>query len=241
MKLSTLVPILLLTFAAVGFSADRAKEARKKEHLGYALGVDLGKSFRERRVDFDFDSFMRGFVDGLKGNRTELDPERLEAIKKEFNDEINARRKKARAERMTRIRELSVQNLEAAEKFFEANRKKPAVVELESGLQYLALNVGKGPKPGEGDKLKLHYRGMFLDGREFESTHKDNRPIETDLGKVLKGWKEALLLMNEGSKWRLFIPATLGHGERGNPPMIGPNATLIFELELLSVERKESK
>ncbi|MFT4588680.1 MAG: FKBP-type peptidyl-prolyl cis-trans isomerase [Limisphaerales bacterium] len=239
MKTSTLVPILLLAFASVGFSADSAKEAKKKEQLGYALGVDLGKSFRQRQIDFDFDSFMRGFIDGLQGNRTELDPKQLETIKKEFNDEIAGRRKNARAERMTRIRELSVQNLEAAEKFFEANRKKPAVVELESGLQYLVLKEGEGPRPAEGDKLKLHYRGMFLDGQEFESTHAaGDRPIETELGKVSPGWKEALPLMQEGSKWRLFVPSKLGHGERGNPPMIGPNAPLIFELELLAVERK---
>jgi FKBP-type peptidyl-prolyl cis-trans isomerase len=230
---STLVPILVLAFVTVGYAADSARETRKQEKLGYALGVDLGKSFRERRISFDLNAFMRGFIDGLEGNRTALNPKELEAIKKEFNDEINARRKKAREER---FREASIRNLEAGQRFLETNGKKEGVIRLESGLQYLSLKEGEGPKPTPGKKLKLHYRGTFTDGREFESTYADNKPIETDLGKVLPGWKEALPLMNEGSKWRLFMPASLAHGEAGSRPMIGPNAVLVFEVELISVE-----
>lgn len=237
MKPSILTPILLLAFALSATAADNAGEARKKEKLGYTLGVDLGRNFRARRIDFDFESFVRGFVDGLEGNRTALNPKELEAIKKEFNDEFNARRQEAREQRMKQFRELSLRNLEEGTKFLKANGEKEGVVTLASGLQYLSLKEGKGPKPGKDDRLKLHYRGMFMDGQEFESSLTNNAPIETKLGKMLKGWNEALPLMNEGSKWRLFLPGSLAHGEGGNPPLIGPNAVLIFEVELLSIER----
>lgn len=233
MKPSTLVPLLLLSFTLTGFSADRAREAEKKEKLGYALGVDLGKNFRERQIDFDFESFVRGFVDGLEGNRTALNPKELEAVKKQFNEE-NAERR--RISREARLQELSVKNTEEGRKFLESNRKNKSVIELESGLQYITLKEGTGPKPSPGKKLTLHYRGLFLDGREFESTFAADKPIEIELGKVIKGWAEALQLMNEGSEWRLFVPAALAYGERGNG-LIGPNAVIIFELELISVER----
>lgn len=233
MKLSTFAFMLLLFFTLSGFSADSARDTEKKENLGYALGVDLGKTFRERRIDFDFDAFMRGFIDGLEGNRTVLNPKELEAIKKEFDEELAERRKRHREARM---QAQSKKNTEEGREFLAANRKKESVTELESGLQYISLKEGTGPKPAPGKKLTLHYRGSFLDGQEFESTYTDNRPIETELGKVMKGWAEALQLMNEGAKWRLFVPAALGHGERGNGP-IGPSAVLIFEVELMSVER----
>lgn len=218
-------------------AADPSRPTSKEEKLGYALGVDVGRGFRERRTPIDPAAFVRGFIDGIERNRTALNPKELEAVKREFDEEVTRRRRAAREERMKHFREASVKNLEAAETFLEVNRTNPGVKQLESGLQYKVLMEGSGAKPKPDSRVRLHYRGMNSEGLEFESTRNGDRgPLDASLDNVLKGWREALLLMNEGSKWKIYVPPHLGHGERGNPPVIGPNVLLIFELELLEVK-----
>jgi len=229
--------LLALGLGASVYAADPSRPATKEEKLGYALGVEMGRSFRERRTPMDPAAFIRGFIDGIERNRTALDPKELEEVKRGFDEDISQRRREAREERMKRFREASVKNLEAAETFLEVNRKNDGVKELESGLQYKVLKEGEGARPKPDSRVRLHYRGMNAEGQEFETTHGGDRgPIDASLDTVLKGWREALLQMNEGSQWRIYVPPHLGHGERGNPPVIGPNVLLIFELALLKVE-----
>lgn len=234
----TKLPILALLLAGVSaWAADPARPSSEPEKLGYALGVDMGRNMRERGVPIDPGAFIRGFVDGIERNRTALNPKELEAVKRKFDEEIARRRRAAREDRMRRHREASENNLSAGKSFLKRNRKKPGVIELESGLQYRELRPGTGPKPTGTSRIRLHYRGMTITGEEFETSHgSGGGPVETDLDGVMKGWQEALLLMNEGAKWKVFTPSDLAHGERGNPPVIGPNQVLVFELELISVD-----
>ncbi len=228
---------LILLSATCSQAADPPPPATAEEKLGYALGVDMGKTLRQRRVPLDPASYIRGFIDGIEANRTALNPQELAEIKKAFDEEMARRRQKIREERMKRFRETSVKNLDAATSFLKKNRSKDGVVETESGLQYRVMKPGKGRKPEPGSTVVLHYRGFNANGKEFETTYGgESGPIEASVDKLMKGWREALLQMNEGSKWKLFLPPHLGHGERGNPPVIGPNQLLVFELELVKVK-----
>jgi FKBP-type peptidyl-prolyl cis-trans isomerase FklB len=127
-------------------------------------------------------------------------------------------------------------NKKEGEAFLEANKKKEGVVTLPSGLQYKILKAGTGAKPTAKDTVKVNYRGTLIDGTEFDSSYKGGKPVEFPLGQVIKGWIEGIQLMPVGSKWQLFIPSNLAYGERGGGQMIGPNAALIFEVELLSIK-----
>jgi FKBP-type peptidyl-prolyl cis-trans isomerase FklB len=132
--------------------------------------------------------------------------------------------------------EKAAANLKAGEEFLEANKKKPGVVALPSGLQYEILVEGNGPKPKETDSVNCHYHGTLIDGTVFDSSVQRGRPISFGLNMVIKGWTEGVQLMSVGSKWRFFIPSHLAYGERQVSREIGPNSTLIFEVELLGID-----
>ena len=228
---------VLLAGGFTSLAAGAPGPKTKQEKLGYTLGLDVGKNLRDRRVPMDPAAFIRGFIDGIERNRTALNPKEIDAIREEFEQEMARRRRQAREERMARFREAAATNLEAGEEFLEANRKEDGVVELDSGLQYQILKEGNGGRPTKDSTVRLHYRGLNSEGQVFESTLAEDRgPVEIPLSAALQGWREALLMMEEGAKWKIFVPARLAHGERGNPPMIGPNALTIYELELLEVK-----
>jgi FKBP-type peptidyl-prolyl cis-trans isomerase len=128
--------------------------------------------------------------------------------------------------------------LKGEEEFLQENKTKPGVVELESGLQYIELKAGKGDHPKEGSDVTVNYRGTLLDGREFDSSYSRGKPATFNLDGVIPGFKQALLKMRPGAKWKLFIPSAMAYGTRGAPPAIGPNQTLIFEIELISTSKK---
>jgi FKBP-type peptidyl-prolyl cis-trans isomerase FklB len=128
-------------------------------------------------------------------------------------------------------------NVEAGKKFLEENSKKPGVVTLPSGLQYQIIKEGTGPKPGPEDKVTTHYHGTLLNGKVFDSSVERGQPVSFAVNGVIPGWTEALQLMSVGSKWKLFIPSNLAYGERGAGGDIGPNETLIFEVELISIDK----
>jgi FKBP-type peptidyl-prolyl cis-trans isomerase FklB len=134
--------------------------------------------------------------------------------------------------------EIEMKNQAAGNAFLEANKKKPGVVTLPDGLQYLVITQGTGPKPSKDDTVTVHYMGTLISGKEFDSSYKRGEPATFPVGGVIQGWVEALQLMNEGSTWELFIPAALAYGEHGAPPLIGPNETLIFKVNLISVNKK---
>jgi len=199
-----------------------------KEKISYALGMSLGSNFKAQGLELDPDVFLRGMNDGLSGGKTLMTEDEAKATMMQVQNEM-----KARMEEKSRM--AAVNNKKEGDAFLEANKAKPGVVVLPSGLQYKILTQGTGAKPTGMDTVECNYRGTLIDGTEFDSSYKRNEPAKFQVGRVIRGWTEALQLMPVGSKWQLFIPSTLAYGERGAGP-IGPNSTLIFDVELISIQ-----
>jgi FKBP-type peptidyl-prolyl cis-trans isomerase len=171
----------------------------------------------------------RGLEDSLNERELKLTTEQIAAVKKEFSQKLQQ-------EYTARIEEAGRKNLAEGEAFLQENAAKEGVVTTPSGLQYKVLVEGDGPRPALTDQVKVNYRGTLLNGKEFDSSYARNEPVVFQLNSVIPGWVEAMQLMKVGSKYQLFIPAALAYGEREAGPDIGPNSTLIFEVELLGIE-----
>jgi FKBP-type peptidyl-prolyl cis-trans isomerase FklB len=182
-------------------------------------------------LDIDPNILVRGMKDALIGSKPLMTDEEAKTVMIEFRTEMT-KKKEAEAQH------VGESNKQAGQQFLAANKTKEGVVTLPSGLQYKILKQGTGPKPTATDTVVTNYRGTLLDGTEFDSSYKRNEPATFPVGQVIKGWTEALQLMPVGSKWQLFIPADLAYGERSPGAEIGPNSTLIFDIELLSIKDK---
>ncbi len=192
----------------------------QKQKQSYAIGLNIGKSMKRDAVEVDTEILARGIRDALAGGKTLLTDEEVKATLTELQVEV---------------RKHQQDEFQA-----EADRnKKDGVVTLPSGLQYKILKEGTGPKPAAQDTVVCNYRGTLLDNTEFDSSEKHGGPASFPVNQVIKGWTEALQLMPVGSKWQLFVPSELAYGSRQAGPQIGPNSTLIFEVELLSIKEKE--
>lgn len=203
----------------------------QKDKFSYALGMNLGTSLHRQSVPVDPNILLRGLKDSLAGGKTLLTEDQAKAALTEVQNEM----RKKQQEQMQAAGEA---NKKEGEAFLAANKGKDGVVTLPSGLQYKVLTQGTGPKPAAADTVVCNYRGTLINGTEFDSSYKRGQPATFPVSGVIKGWTEALPLMPVGSKWQLFIPAELAYGERAPGPEIGPNATLIFEVELLSIQDK---
>jgi FKBP-type peptidyl-prolyl cis-trans isomerase len=202
-----------------------------KEKASYAIGLSIGGSLHRDGVDVDPNIVLRGLKDALAGSKPLMTEDELKATMVALQTDV---RQRAQA-KMQQVGEMNVKEGEA---FLADNKTKPGVVTLPSGLQYKILVEGSGPKPTAADSVVCNYRGMLINNTEFDSSYERGQPATFQVGQVIKGWTEALQLMPVGSKWQLFIPPDLAYGQRGNGQDIGPNATLIFEVELLSIENK---
>jgi FKBP-type peptidyl-prolyl cis-trans isomerase FklB len=204
----------------------------QKDKASYALGMNFGTGLRKQSIDIDPAILARGLRDSFSNGKTLLTEDEAKAVLTQLQSDV---RKKQQ--------ELALQLGEANKKqgleFLEANKTKDGVVTLPSGLQYKVLQEGAGPKPAPTDTVVCNYRGTLLDSTEFDSSYKRGQPATFPVTGVIKGWTEALQLMPVGSKWQLFIPSALAYGEHGAGGQIGPNATLIFEVELLSIQSKD--
>ena len=207
----------------------------QKEKFSYAVGVKTGQrmaeSFKKQSVPFDPAILARGLKDGLSGGKTLLTEEEAQAAIKAVQDEMGKKQQE-------KMQEAGATNKKEGEAFLAGNKGKDGVVTLPSGLQYKILTPGTGPKPTASDSVVCNYRGTLINGTEFDSSYKRGQPATFPVNGVIKGWTEALQLMPVGSKWQLFVPPDLAYGERGAGADIGPDSTLIFEVELLSVEDK---
>jgi FKBP-type peptidyl-prolyl cis-trans isomerase len=201
-----------------------------KDKQSYAVGVNVGKNLRQDSVDVDPAIVLRGLKDALAGGKTLLTDEELQAVMTQLKTQVTkAQEEKAQL--------AAVNNKKEGDAFLAENKTKEGVVTLPSGLQYKVLTEGTGPKPTANDSVVCNYRGTLLDGTEFDSSYKRHQPITIPVGRVIKGWTEALELMPVGSKWELYIPPDLAYGERGaGGGVIGPNSTIKFEVELLSIQ-----
>ena len=193
--------------------------------------MNIGKSLKRDNVDVDPDLLLRGIKDVLGGGTPLMTDQEAQST---LNDLQAGLHKKQEQE----TQQLAETNKKEGEAFLTANKTKAGVISLPSGLQYKILQEGTGPKPTAADTVTVNYRGTLLNGTEFDSSYKRGQPVSFPVGGIIKGWTEALLLMPVGSKWQLFIPSELAYGPRQAGPAIGPNSTLVFEVELLSIEAK---
>jgi FKBP-type peptidyl-prolyl cis-trans isomerase FklB len=204
----------------------------QKEKASYAIGLNIGKSMKKDAVDIDPSILLRGLKDGLAGGKPLLTDDEARASMVALQADL----RKKQEEKMLVQGEA---NKKTGETFLAENKTKDGVVTLPSGLQYKVLTEGTGPKPKATDTVVCNYKGTLLDNTEFDSSYKRGQPATFPVSGVIKGWTEALQLMSVGSKWQLFIPSELAYGARGGPGGgIGPNATLVFEVELMSIQPK---
>jgi len=202
-----------------------------KEKASYAIGMSIGKGLHRDAVDVDPAILARGLKDAMTGEKTLLTDQEAQEALTSLKAEMNKKQEALRAE-------AAETNKKEGEAFLAANKTKDGVVTLPSGLQYKILQPGTGAKPTANDTVVCNYRGTLINGKEFDSSYKRGQPVTFPVGQVIKGWTEALQLMPVGSKWQLFVPADLAYGDRGAGPDIGPDATIIFEVELLSIQAK---
>jgi FKBP-type peptidyl-prolyl cis-trans isomerase FklB len=224
--------VAVLAVAAVAQDAPALKSS--KEKFSYALGMQMGSGFRKQGLELDTTSLGKGIADAFSGGKTLLTEDEMRSVLAAAQEEYKQKQGAMRAEK-------AQTELKEGQKFLEANKSKEGVVALPSGLQYKILNAGNGKKPDGDDTVVCNYRGTFVDGTEFDSSAKHNGAATFPIRGVIKGWTEALQLMPVGSKWQLFVPASLAYGENGAGQVIPPNATLIFEVELLSLQEEQKK
>jgi len=205
--------------------------ATPKDKLSYSIGMNIGKSLKRDNVDVDPAIVLRGLRDVLGGGNLLMNDQEAQSILTNLQTDL---RKKQEQE----MQQVGETNKKEGDAFLTANKIKDGVVALPSGLQYKILQEGTGPKPTAADTVTVNYRGTLINGTEFDSSYKRGQPASFPVGGIIKGWTEALLLMPVGSKWQLFIPADLAYGSRQASPAIGPNSTLVFEVELLSIQPK---
>ena len=201
----------------------------QKDKISYALGMNVGTNLQRQSLDVDPAILLQGLKDGLAGSKPLLTEEEARTLLTQLQEDM----RKKQAEK---AQQMGAANKTEGEAFLAANKNKEGVVTLPSGLQYKILKTGTGPKPTASDSVVCNYRGTLINGTEFDSSYKRGQPATFPVNGVIKGWTEALQLMPVGSKWQLFVPASLAYGDRGAGADIGPNATLIFEVELLSIQ-----
>jgi FKBP-type peptidyl-prolyl cis-trans isomerase FklB len=209
------------------------KKAKFSYALGMNIGTGLGGQLKKQGVEVDWNLVAQGLKDVAAGSKTRLTQEEAQAVVTEMQNEV-------RKEQQEKMQEAGAKNKTEGEAFLAANKSKEGIVTLPDGLQYKILTEGKGPKPAASDSVVCNYKGTLINGTEFDSSYKRGQPATFGVGQVIKGWTEALQLMPVGSKWQLYIPSSLAYGERGAGADIGPDATLIFEVELLSIVDKNA-
>ena len=202
-----------------------------KDKESYAIGMNVGKSLKGQPIDLDPNIVAEGLKDTLSGAKPALTDDEVKAVLTQLQGEM-------RAKQEAMMQQVGGANKQEGDAFLAANKGKEGVVTLPSGLQYKILTKGSGPKPAASDTVVCNYRGTLVNGKEFDSSYKRGQPATFPVGGVIKGWTEALQLMPVGSKWQLFVPADLAYGDRGAGPDIGPGATLIFDVELISIQKK---
>ncbi len=198
-----------------------------EQRAGYALGYNIGRNFADGLFAVDVDQLARGFKDAMAGNEQALTDEQLQAAMTQMQQAMTRR--------------VATKNQAASKKFLAENAQRKDVTVTESGLQYVVIEKGEGAKPTETDTVTVHYHGTLPDGRVFDSSRERGEPATFPLNRVIPGWTEGLQLMEEGAKYKLYIPSDLAYGQRGAPrSIIGPNQALVFEVELLKVDEKDA-
>ncbi len=228
MKLQLISTLALGWLVSSVAAQDKPDLKDPTQKASYALGVDMAAGFKAHDIKVDPKALAAGLADALAGKPALSQQEVRDTLTK-FNEEVTAK-----AEAKDKVD--GEKNLKAGEAFLAANAKKPGVKTTASGLQYKVITPGTGATPKVTDTVKVHYHGTLIDGTVFDSSVQRGQPVVFPVSGVIAGWTEALQMMKVGDKWQLFIPAKLAYGERSPSPLIGPNSTLIFEVELLGIQ-----
>jgi len=199
-----------------------------KDKASYSIGVDIGMNFKKQNMDLNADALAAGARDALSG-KPQVNPNEIREIMTQWQKEFGEKQKV-----------MATKNQADGEKYLAENKKKEGVKTTASGLQYKSLKEGAGPQPKASDTVTVNYRGTLIDGTEFDSSYKRGEPATFPLNGVIKGWTEGLQLMKKGSKFQFVIPPNLAYGERAVGADIGPNSTLVFDVELLDVKPAEA-
>lgn len=242
-KISVLMIIAVVVVAGFAIGAKEAtikqevkamKLETEMQKVSYAIGTILGGQFKQQELDIQFDEFIQGIKDVMGDKELALSEQEMQQVMSAFQQKTASKMQEKQSK-------VGAVNAKAGAEFLAANAKKPGVITLPSGLQYKVIKEGTGPKLKATDNFKALYKGSLIDGTVFDSSEKHGGdPLDMPVNRVIPGWTEALQLMPAGSKWELYIPGDLAYGPRGGGALIGPNATLIFEIELIGAgEKKE--
>jgi FKBP-type peptidyl-prolyl cis-trans isomerase len=229
-KWLALLGVVLLASQCTQESKEPTELKTEKDKVSYGVGVSMGKSVKQQMMDIDVNLAVKGLKDELGGKKLLLSDDELRKTMTQYQQEL--RRKQMEERRMA-----ALENKKEGDAFLEANKKKEGVVTLPSGLQYKILKASEGQKPTVQDRVEVRYRGILINGKEFDSSGMETRTFK--VAEIIPGWREALPLMPVGSKWQLVVPSNLAYGERGMGRAIMPNSTLIFEVELVGIKPAE--
>ena len=224
MKVKTFIilPVLLALASLVNASELKTD----KDKLSYIFGVQVGQGLRAEGVELEMDAFTAGIKDMLAGNNSQIDSAQAQILISDYQEE-----------KQQEMAKVSAKKQNESSTFLANNAKKDGVFVTASGLQYKIVEKGKGKSPTSENKVIAHYTGKLLDGTVFDSSHDRGEPATFTVSGVIKGWQEALPMMKEGGKWQIVVPANLAYGDRGVGNLIGPNETLIFDIELVSISK----
>ncbi len=241
MRQLAIIAAILILAGSVAFAQQPGAETKKdpgpetkKDKVSYSIGVIVGKDMKTQGIDLNPDVFGRGFRDGLSGTKPAMTDEDMQKAMSEFRTEMAA-------QKQAEMKKLADENKAKEDAFLAENKTKEGVKTTASGLQYKVLKEGTGKMPTAYDTVVVHYRGSLLDGTEFDSSYKRNEPATLPVSGLIPGWTEALQMMKTGSKWQIWVPSKSAYGEAGAGGVIPPNATLVFEVELISIEQPEGK
>lgn len=228
MKLKLIVVLGIVFWVSYVNAQENLVLKTQKDKMSYIIGMDIGTNLKKQSIDIDTNILAKGVKDALSGGKPLLTEQEIQETMAAFQKEM-----------MAKQAEVGKKNKGEGEAFLAENKKKEGVKTLPSGLQYKVIKAGTGKKPKLNETVTAHYRGTLINGTEFDSSYKRGQPVSFPVSGVIPGWTEALQLMEVGAKWQLFIPSNLAYGEQGAGSVIGPNATLIFEVELVSIQEKK--
>ncbi len=229
-KLCIALTVIAIFLGSGLIAAEKNPLKDERDRISYSIGLSIGSNFKQQSIDIMIEPFTDGVRDALLNRKPKLTDQEIKTTMEAFQNQMRAK--------MQEKKDLQAgQNLTEGETFLKQNGAKEGIITTASGLQYKILKKGTGPKPKLTDTVATHYTGKLLNGQVFDSSYKRNAPATFPVNGVIKGWTEALQLMETGSKWQLFIPANLAYGNRGAGNVIGPNATLVFEIELLEIKK----
>lgn len=229
MKYGIVVVMSIFLLACQGNTQSKVELKTTQDSVSYAIGTSIGTNLKQQKVDVNVDVLASGIRHVIDSAQLMLTEEQAQSVMMAFQQRMMAKQQEE-------ANAAGDKNRKDGEAFLATNKNKEGIKVTASGLQYKVIKMGNGPKPKADQTVTVHYRGTLIDGTEFDSSYKRDEPATFGVGQVIGGWTEALQLMPVGSKWELYIPSTLAYGDRGAGQSIPPGATLIFEVELLSVK-----